>query len=81
MKIFQNTSDLYDKEKYNIYENIFIIIAVMLGQIIDVSIITISRNFIITPFISFIGMIILIILFFIFRINPPKVKFFKQKNE
>ena len=81
MKIFQNTSDLYDKEKYNVYENIFIIIAVMLGQIIDVSIITISRNFIITPFVSFIGMIILIILFFIFRINPPKVKFFKQKNE
>ena len=35
MKVFQNTSELYDKEKYNVYENIFIIIAVMLGQIID----------------------------------------------
>ena len=80
MKIFQNTSNLYDKEKYNIYENIFIVIAIMLGQIINVLIIGISKNFIVNPFISFAGIVILIILFFIFRLAPPKIKFFSQKK-
>ena len=81
MYIFINISDLFDKEKYNIFESIFILIAVMLGQLINVLVIKISNGYTISPFVSFAILVILIVLFFIFRVAPPKISFFRQKNE